>query len=86
MYTTNIESVPADAYAAGGILYPDLFSDLDLPAKAGLRRFEKEFWRTRVAREPFLPASKSLNSGLNASRISKEAGNREGRNGQKRFF
>jgi len=34
MYTTNIETVVADAYAAGKVLYPDLFPDLDLPAKA----------------------------------------------------
>jgi len=74
MYTTNRETVVADAFAAGKVLYPHLFSDLDLPAKAGLRRFEKEFWRTGVARETFLPAFKSLNSGLNASRNSKKAG------------
>ena len=34
MYTTNIETLVADAYAAGKILYPNLFSDLELPAKA----------------------------------------------------
>jgi len=34
MYTTNIETVVADAYAAGKILYPDLFQDLEIPAKA----------------------------------------------------
>jgi len=35
MYTTNIETVVADAYAAGKVLYPNLFADLELPAKAG---------------------------------------------------
>jgi len=34
VYTSDIEGVLADAYAAGEILYPEFSSDLFLPAKA----------------------------------------------------
>ncbi len=35
MYSTNIDTVVADAYAVGKVLYPDLFTDLDIAEKAG---------------------------------------------------
>lgn len=39
-YTTNIESVLADAYAVGKVLYPQAFSDIDLKKKTdGIFRF-----------------------------------------------
>jgi iron complex transport system substrate-binding protein len=34
MYSTNIDTVVADAYAVGKVLYPDLFADLDIAEKA----------------------------------------------------
>jgi len=35
MYSTNIDTVIADAYAVGKVLYPDLFADMDIAEKAG---------------------------------------------------
>ena len=33
-YVTNVDTAIADAYAAGKILYPEKFQDVDLPQKA----------------------------------------------------
>ncbi|MHC1789192.1 ABC transporter substrate-binding protein [Solidesulfovibrio sp.] len=33
-YLTNLETIVADAYAAGKILYPEAFADIDAPSKA----------------------------------------------------
>ncbi len=55
-------------------------------AMNGLQQFGKEFRRPRVDRDPFLPASKSLNSRLNTSRISNEADNRKDGMVKKDFF
>ncbi|MBU2054262.1 MAG: iron ABC transporter substrate-binding protein [Proteobacteria bacterium] len=35
MYSTNIDTVVADAYAVGKILYPDIFTDIDIAERAG---------------------------------------------------